>query len=168
MPLVSRGPHYQPYFVYHAPVNEKTKELRKKFDMDEETGYPRAYNWRNLARLGQEYRFEDPYLKFNDYDEKSIMGYKVYHYGVAFGVSAAGHLLISYIRGYKWYARPHVFAGFFGSGCLIAWFLREKTLQRQAMKNGIDVEYAQAHPERFGLIYRPKLREVLFENLFVR
>lgn len=168
MPLVSRGQWFTPYFVYHAPVNEKTKELREKFDMDEETGYPRAYNWRNLARLGQEYKPEDPYLKFDNYDEQAYIGYKVYHYGIVFVGSAASQLLSAWVFGHKWYARPYMFFGMGAIGCWMAWFWREKTMLRQNQLNGIDVEYVTQHPERFGLIYRPKLREILFDNIYVR
>lgn len=168
MPLVSRGQWWAPYFVYHAPVNEKTKELREKFDMDEETGYPRAYNWRNLARLGPEYKPEDPYLKFDDYDEKSYMGYKVYHYSIILAASVSVQLFSAWLYGHKWYSRPYIFAGMGTLGFLLSRFWREKTLLRQNQLNGIDVEYVTTHPERFGLIYRPKLREILFENTYVR
>lgn len=168
MPLVSRGPYYNPYLVYDAPVNEKTKELRKKFDMDDETGYPRAYNWRPLARLGQEYNPEDIFFKLDDFDEKAYYGYKAYFTVGAILGAAVVHGMTSYYYTFKWYSRPYIFLGVAASFVACTTWYQNVSLRRQNMVNTIDVEYLQSHPERFGKIYRPKMREILYENRYVR
>lgn len=168
MPIISRGQYIQPYLLYYAPVNEKTKQLREKFEVDEETGYPKAYNWRALARLGQEYDPWDPYLKFDDFDEKAYYAYNLHRYTIAALSSGAIHGALAWWMGYKWYSRPYIFLGLTSLTVFLSQFYQEKTLQRQNMVNAVDVDYLQSHPERFGKIYRPKMRELLFETRYVR
>lgn len=164
MVLVQESPYQTEYIIYDAPVNEKTKEIRKKFNIDEETGYPDCYKWRNLARLGRTYKYDDPFVKFDSHSDEKDYSQNVL-YASIFGAipwvyQGARTLLSRRSFFYRIYlpilATPVVPALYF--------FMHKKSLERQAMRNGILVDYVRKHPERFGEVYRPKFREILFEH----
>lgn len=145
-------------------MNEKTKEIRKRFKIDDVTGYPEEYRWRNLAKLGQSYKYEDPFIKFASRQPERD---KAQHHflGSLFALSpwmAKGlHCLLT-----RRHFLSRIYIPIIATPIMPAFYLyfHEKSVQRQAMKNGILIDYVRKHPERFGEIYRPKFREVLFEH----
>lgn len=168
MPIVEIAPEVTPYLVYDAPVDEKTKKIREMFKVDEKTGYPEHYNWRSVARLGNRYLPQDPFLKFDGHDSKSLISQKV-TMGLLFGGAAAfTHYAFSLYLARPWWTRLYI--PVFGATVMtgLGLWIQEKTYERQGIRNAITVDYLQKHPERFGEIHRPKVREVLFEHVPVR
>ena len=167
MPLIEQ-PYVTPILVYDAPVNEKTKQIREKFDVDDKTGYPRHYNWRSMARLGPVYEPQDPFRKFDPYNPDEAISTKV---GIVFlSAASAGfiHYVWSNIRSRPYWSNIHIFLGITaGTAGFILW-MHNKTLERQNLKNHIYMDYIEKHPERFGPIHRPKLREALGEYIPIR
>lgn len=162
MTIVQNDPYLTPYVVYDAPVNEKTRKIREMFDVDEKTGYPRHYSWRPMAQLGPEYSYMDPFTKLGRYNPDEYICQKVTMYSLGIGANVAVHWWINYLSGKKFHAR--LWRLFIATGSLLgamSWTM-EKTLQRQAQKNHLMMDYISKHPERFENIKRPKMREVLF------
>lgn len=151
-----------PILVYDAPIDEKTKKVREKFKVDEVTGYPEQYNWRAMARLGNKYTYEDPFLKFNPYNPEEDYSTKVTIGILSFVSCSIIHVGLALYQRRRWWSRPHYLAastaGLAGG---LLWY-HEESLKRQGLKNAMILDYVRQHPERFGEIHRPKLREVLF------
>lgn len=166
MPLIYEQTWLQPYLVYEAPVDEKTKKIREEFKIDEETGYPEKYKWRNLAKLGKSYKPEDPFLKFVSKPEENYQ--KVVDMCL-FATFTGGliHYVTSYIMRRPIWAKPHHFLFITGGSLWAAFWFRQKSIERQAEKTAAIIDYARQHPERFGEIQRYKYREVL-ETWFPR
>lgn len=162
MVLVDTGPGHSTYIIYDAPVNEKTKKIREIFDMDEETGYPRVYNWCNLAKLGKSFKPEDPFVKFAPRDPKKDYATKVFVGGCLVALPFMCHAINCF------YERRNllnkIYRPFVAAAALpfMGKYLLDLTYDRQAKRNGILVDYIRKHPERFGETYRPKFREVLY------
>lgn len=165
-------PHYlikfkdwEPTLVYEAPVDEKTKELRKAFDVDEKTGYPRHYEWRRMAKLGNSYRPEDlfetlsGYNKESGYTTKMVLGAS----SIILAVVFQGIARLALNRPF-WSRPQYPIAGAIASYFALDW-MHEKTLERAARKNAIYLDYVKKHPDRFEATYRPKLREVLYTQI---
>lgn len=168
MPLIHETPDVSSYLVYNAPVNEKTKEIRKMFDVDEETGYPRHYNWRPMARLGPNYKPEDPLLKLGEYDPKEYYSTKITMAGLCAISSIGGHYIISRYMARPFWTRSYQILLYFGAMVGGLFWALDKTLERQGTKNSITIDYVRKHPERFGEIHRPKVREVLLPFWAIR
>lgn len=168
MPLVQRAPFFSSYLVYDAPLDEKTKEIRKNFDVDEETGYPKHYEWRNLARLGPSYSPADPYLKFDPYDPKTSISTHVTAALIALGSTASAMIFINLKNRRPWWAQSWV--PLLGSAVFVALelWIHQKNLGRQSLKNAIIIDYVRQHPERFPPIKRPKMRETLSTYIPIR
>jgi hypothetical protein len=174
-PSQSNMPHYlikeknrTSTLVYEAPVDEKTKEIRKMFDVDEETGYPRAYNWRPLARLGPNYRPEKVYEVIEPYKpEQKLTTNVALVASTAFIVGSVHYFYQKYHARPLW-SKPLRSLAIFGvfSTALVYGF--EYKLQRDQLKNQIYADYMKKHPERFETVHRPKFREVLFQYTPVR
>lgn len=162
MPLIQREPYLAPYLVYDAPVDEKTKKLREKFKIDEESGYPECYKWRALSRLGPVYNPADPFKKFDEYDPKRSISTHVGMFIVGAAVSGSVMAFFNLYRRRPWWAKSWVPVlaafGFLGFQMV----LHKQALKRQALKAAITVDYVTKHPDRFPPIKRPKLREVLY------
>lgn len=162
MPLVQQNPLEFPILVHDAPVNEKTKEVREMFKVDEKTGYPEQYNWRGLARLGPKYNYEDPFLKFDRQTEEQLISSRVTTIGLLTGFSFAAHWFNQTRLSKKFWSQ--IYLPVAGSAIFAGLYLyyQKKTLERSYVKNHILMDYARKHPERFGPVERPKVREVLF------
>lgn len=156
-----------PILVYDAPVDEKTKKVREMFDVDEKTGYPKHYNWRGMARLGPDYRPEDPFLKFDKWDEKNGYSGTISLLGIL-GAGYAGIFYYINTQRRPWWSKPQYFIAAFGVSAPALLWIRDKTFERQGRKDAIYVDYMRKHPERFETIHRPKLREILFEYVPIR
>lgn len=162
MPIIETGPYTSSYLMYDAPVNEKTKEVRDMFKMDEKTGYPEKYNWRGMAKLGSSYKPSAPFLNFKSYSEEEYYSTKVFIIASMGAASAAGHWYFNYRARRPFYAKPHVFLTMLGVSSFVGLFSLEKTLEREGIKQKMFINYTEQHPERFGEIKRPKFRECLF------
>lgn len=168
MPLIQIDDTICPYLVYEAPVDEKTKEIRKMFKVDENTGYPEHYNWRPMARLGTEYELWEPFEKLGEFNPEEQISTKVTMAGLVIAASCGMHWMLNFKQGKPWYARIHrIFISSALFYAALGW-TAEKTLQRQAQKNHILIDYVKKHPERFEKIRRPKYRESLFEYIATR
>lgn len=159
MPIIEI-PNMTPLLVYDAPLDEKTKKLREQFKIDEETGYPEHYKWRNLAKLGKSYRIQDPFLKFEYPKEQD------YHRSAALAVGAIGGCymvikLTSAMSRTPMWAKPHWIIGGLAFTLGLSLWIQEKSRERQALKNRSYIEYCEQHPERFTDIKRYKHREAL-------
>lgn len=150
-----------PYLVYDAPVDKKTLEIRKMFDVDEKTGYPRHYSWRPMAQLGKEYTYDEPFAKLGKFNKEEQYSTQVTM--AATGLACAGgiHWFWNYWNGRPAWVRLHnvgvITAAIWG----FMFLSQDFTHRRQAVRNNIVVDYVRKHPERFGTIQRPKIREVL-------
>lgn len=160
MPLVYESKWLKPYLVYDAPVDEKTKKIREEFKVDEETGYPEKYKWRNLAKLGSSYKPEDPFIKFENKPYENYQSMATFFLIVTATSAVIHYFISSHLRRPVW-AKPHHFLGMIGGTCAIAYWSQHKSIQRQAVRTAAVIEYARQHPERFGEIKRYKCREVL-------
>lgn len=162
MPLIDTGPHTCPYIRYNAPVNEATKKIRERFKVDEETGYPEHYNWRSMAKIGPRYRPEDIFKYIGHHEPERELSTWVAYVAFSFGGSAFGHMVVNAYFGRPPIAKCHwVLINTVTLSFLSIWG-RARIQKRQGLKNKIYQDYMKKHPERFGEIYRPKLREVLF------
>lgn len=149
--------------VHEAPLDEKTKEIRKMFDVDEASGYPKAYNWRPLARLGPEYRPEKIFEVVEPYKEEQLISTKILLVSSMAFVTGLAHVVIQRLQARPWWAKPmkSLVAFTASSATLLVYF--DYKQKRDRLKQAIYTDYMQKHPERFGTIHRPKFREVLFE-----
>jgi len=161
MVIVKESPYLAPYLIHDAPVNEKTKQVRERFKVDEATGYPEFYSWRALARLGPDYKPEDPFLKFDPYNPDEYISTKLTYVTICFVSGVGGMMYINRFIGRPLFFRfgRALVLSTLGSGMLL-WGL-QKSMEQQAVKNRIIVDYLRQHPERFGTIHRPKFRELL-------
>jgi len=168
MPILREHHYFEPYLAYDAPVNAKTEEVRRMFDMDPETGYPREYNWRCLAKLGKEYRPEDAFEKLLPYREESMystyLTVGVLSVLIPLGIQMFGNALAKR----PWYSRPWLsLAGFAVTGSINA-YIFYWTPHKQGIENAIYIDYVKSHPERFETKKRLKHREVLRMNEMIR
>lgn len=162
MPLIDTGPYTAPYLVYDAPANEATKKIRETFKVDEETGYPEYYSWRNMAKIGPRYRPEDLYKYIGHHEPERDISTKVTLISICTIIAGLGHYMYN-----SWYVRRPLIAKFYWmpintaifSYCALKFY--DMSLRRQYLKNNIYIDYMRKHPERFGEVYRPKLRECL-------
>lgn len=168
MTIVQTSAYTPSYIIYNAPVNEKTKKLREMFKVDDVTGYPEWYHWRAMSRLGQTYNPEDPFYKFNPYDPNEFVSQKVFFVFAAGTLTAGVHYLWNSYNRRPWWSKPYFFPISFAFLTYASMWVQEKTLERQGIKNAIAIDYLKKHPERFGPIYRPKYREILFPYIPVR
>lgn len=161
MPLVELGgPDFTPILVYDAPVDEKTLKIREQFKVDEETGYPEHYKWRNMAKLGLTFRPEDPFLKFEYPPEANhIRSASIIIVSALF--TGIWHVYSQVNQRRVWWSKPHVFLGYFGVVSGLSLYGQDYFCKYQATKNGMIVDYVRQHPERFNDIRRYKAREVL-------
>lgn len=162
-------PYTTPILVYDAPVDEKTKKIREMFDVDEKTGYPRHYNWRPMARLGSEYRPQDPFRLFNKYNPDEYIATKVFIVGASILLGGIAQFVTNaiFFRRPFW-VKPYPLIGISASLAAVTIYGLEATQDRQHKKNQMYVDYMENHPERFGPIHRPKIREILGEYIPVR
>lgn len=154
--------------VHEAPIDEKTKEIRKKFDVDDETGYPRHYNWRPLAKLGPYYRPEKVFEVFEPQKAEERLSTKVALAGALVVPTGFAHFLKQ-----QYYARPiwsKPLPTLFAYVCCvgISWWLYDQKYNRQLLKNQIYADYMKKHPERFETVHRPKFRECLGQYTPIR
>lgn len=143
MPLIENE-GLTPYLVYDAPINEKTRQIRKMFKVDENTGYPENYNWRPMARLGSEYAYTDPFEKLGEYKPEEYYCQKL---TMVVGVvaSCAGlHWFQNYRQSKQFYAGLHRFVGTSAAMLAILFWAGEKTMQRQSQKNPDDRLHQEA------------------------
>lgn len=161
MPIAQDEPITLPYLIYDAPVNEKTLQIRKQFDVDEESGYPRFYHWRPVTRLGSVYKPEDPFYKLSQYDPEIYYSQKALFVCVASLGAFATHFMLSAVCKRPYWSQLHVLFGQIAGFSYLGFWLQDKTIKRAAMKNAVIVDYMRKHPERFGEIKRHKLREIL-------
>lgn len=162
MPLLRVSENYLPYLAYDAPVNEQTKKIREMFKVDE-SGYPEHYKWRPMARLGPEYSYTDPFEKLGEYNPDHYISTKVTMIAMVTGASAAFHWFFNIYVGKKFHAKLHRFVGSTAFALFSLNYMSGKTMERQAQKNHIVVDYVNKHPERFEKIKRYKFREILYE-----
>lgn len=161
MPLVDTGPYTAPYLRYDAPVNESTRNIREMFKVDEETGYAEHYKWRKMAKIGPKYRPEDIYNYIGQHEPERDLSTKVTLISLSAISAVLGHC------GFSRYMRRPVLAKFYWmpiNTAILSYALlkyHDITLRRQYLKNRVYIDYMQKHPERFGEVYRPKLRETL-------
>lgn len=161
MPLLRSDPSLTPYLIYDAPIDEKTKKIREQFKVDENTGYPEHYNWRNMAKLGPVYRPEDPFLKF-EYPEGAEYGTDATIFASTGLLALLAYKIRSYTLRRPIWSKPHYFLGMWGLSFGLGYWGHQKTLERQGMKNAMIVDYVRKHPERFKDIERYKIRQLLF------
>lgn len=161
MPLIDNGPYITSHLTYDAPINEKTKKIREMFKVDEESGYPEHYLWRGMARLGPYYKPEDTFLKFDPVHPDELVSQKVTLVALTALVVGSIHYCIATYKRRSFLSRLWVpIVGTAGISALQLW-LQKKTLERQSSKNAILIDYVRKHPERFGMVHRPKFRECL-------
>lgn len=168
MPVLRESKYLTPYVVYDAPVNEKTEEIRRIFDVDPETGYPRHYNWRSLAKLGKEYRPEDAFEKLLPYREEAMYSTYIANGAIAVVLSALVQAFYNTKKARPYYSRPWVFLGMLTWTGAVAAYNCIRTPNRQGMENAMYIDYVKSHPDRFETKKRYKLREVLFWNDLIR
>lgn len=161
MPFIQKFEGHTGFLAYDAPVDEKTKKLRERFNVDEESGYQEHYKWRGLARLGKSYKHEEPFLKLTPYEPESEYGQRVFGHVMATlvtGAALAGARM--YQRQTIW-MRPQFLVGFMllANG-LVHWGWKH-SMTKQAQKTAILIDYCQQHPDRFSEHKRYKMREVL-------
>lgn len=167
MPVIEIARSVRPYVVYDAPINEKTVEIRRKFKVDE-SGYPEEYKWRGLAKLGDEYQPEDPFLKFAPCEEKELLSWKVTVIGLSAVMAFAYQAGLAKFLSRPLWSRPWNFLGAFTVLSVTSLYVQKVALRRQAYKDAIYIDYLRLHPERFGPIKRYKFRETLFGHLPIR
>ena len=168
MPVVRDNKFLTSYVIYDAPINEQTKEIRRKFDVDEKTGYQRRYNWRSLADLGPEYRPDDALKKLLPYREEAMYATYVFSAVCALGVSFGVQCIHNAYRGRELMSKPWVFLASLACSGGLAAFTCFYTPVRQGMINAMHIDYIQKHPDRFETKKRLKLREVLLHNKLCR
>lgn len=160
MPVIQRDPSLSSYLVYNAPLDEKTKKLREEFNIDEETGYPEQYKWRNMAKLGHTYKPEDPFIKF-----ENDSGYDIGRLNFMLTTSTLLAYLCHHFKCIQesrpvW-SRPIQLLVFIAMPAATIYYGHKWSSDRMAKRNGIIVDYLRKHPERFDDVQRYKFREVL-------
>lgn len=149
--------------MHEAPLDEKTKEVRKRFNVDEETGYPKEYNWRPLAKLGPTYRPEKIYEVVKPYTREEMYSTNATLIGGMAFVCGSLHYLVQRYYGRKLWSKPWKTLAYFASSTTALYYLIDYKYRRQQLKNEVYADYMKKHPERFDTVYRPKVREVLFQ-----
>lgn len=162
MPLVDTGPYTFPYLRHEAPINESTRKIREMFKVDEETGYPEHYKWRNMAKIGPRYQPQDLFKYIGHHEPERDVSTQVFCIGSSIVGSILGHCLVAFMM--KRSALQKIYwipVNATAVSYLFLW-LHDVALKRQNMKNQVYIDYMQKHPERFGEIYRPKIRECMW------
>lgn len=161
MPIVDTGPYTAPFLLHNAPINESTKKVREMFKVDEETGYPEHYKWRKMAKLPPRYRPEEVFEYLGKYEPEREISTTIFTVFMSGMLTAIAHSINAMFMRRSVLAKMHwipintaLLSG------VILWG-KGKAHTRQGLKNKIIIDYCKKHPERFGEVYRPKLREVL-------
>ena len=148
--------------VHEAPIDEKTKEVRKMFDVDEKTGLPKSYNWRPLANLGSNYRPEKVYEIYAPLKPEEKISTQLGLVGSVALVSGTLHYLYSWYQARSVFSKPWYSLAGFAVGAASVLYGYDVILNRRELKNQIYTDYMQKHPDKFETVHRPKYREVLF------
>lgn len=161
MPIVEIHHAAEPLLAYNAPVNEKTKQVREMFKVDEETGYPEHYKWRGMAKLGPKFSYEDPYWKFQKHNPDEDLSTKIVILSMINGLCIGVHLFIQYSFGKGLLSQIHrpILTGALCTYGYLKYY--ERSLERASIKQHIYMDYVRKHPERFGDIQRYKFREIM-------
>lgn len=164
MPSEFRQPHrdFTGYLIHEAPVDEKTKKIREQFGVDEETGYQKSYHWRRLAQLPREYRPEVAFEKLSYHNEDEYISTKVFIGLTMTAFACVGHAWVQMRTAKPLWGRLYRVPLVAIPSTYATIFFLNKTMERNAMRHAIVVDYLKKHPERFETVYRPKVREVMF------